>query len=154
MVLDRKPEQNEELDFLVGTWKLDVKASVTGLPSESQMVGMIYPIHDGIWYQWDIQSLRRAGRITWICGWNPSKSNFQVYFYDNHGVHGHESSAGPGWEDDRLRFTGTMYLPEGEVPVIDEFTRIDEDCFHDDVQIQVGDEWKQILHAECHRLIV
>lgn len=150
----QKPDEMKELDFFLGTWKTEAKVTMAGLPPESEMVGRIYPILDGKWYQWDIQSLVRAGRTTWVAGWNPATAKFQVYFYDNHGLHGSEQSVGPGWADDKLRFTGTMYTPEGQVEVVDEFTRIDDDTFHDDFYIRVGDDLKQIVHGECHRLVV
>ncbi|SEP53557.1 DUF1579 family protein [Amycolatopsis saalfeldensis] len=154
MTTGLKPDQMKELDFLLGTWKCDAEVSMQGLPAKSQMVGVIHPIHDGKWYQWDIQSLARAGRTTWVAGWNPAASNFQVYFYDNHGLHGSEASVGSSWESGKLKFTGTMYTHEGKVEVIDEFTRIDENSFHDDFYIRVNDEWKQVVHGECYRLVV
>ncbi|MEU6668499.1 DUF1579 family protein [Streptomyces sp. NPDC046727] len=153
------PEEMHQLDFLLGSWRCPTTVTAPGSPSEtSVVVGTIKPVLGGAWYQWDAlrlpnEQMPRKALSRWmIGGWNATDKTFTALYTDDRGSYGVEHTEPGAASDGHAKFTGQYTIGKGKFTFIDEFTKISDDHFRD--EISAKDSNGGVVPAgsvECYR---
>jgi hypothetical protein len=146
----------KQLDFFMGTWKCDGQMKATPMGGEHPMKTTATGKSDldGFWVNVRVEEKKSKESPT------PIKGNFQMTYdatgkkfhglwNDNYGGWGNATS--PGWEGDKISFTGDMYGMGQKMGSRDSFTKkSDKEMVHTG-EMQMGGKWMVLMEETCKK---
>jgi hypothetical protein len=147
----------KQLDFFMGTWKCDGKMNaVPGIGAEHAMKSTATGKSDldGFWVSVRVEEKKTKDSPLPIKGnfnmtYDAAAKKFEGLWNDNFGGWGHATS--PGWEGDKIAFTGDMFMMGQKMGSRDSFTKKgDKEMVHTG-EMQQGGKWTQIMEETCKK---
>ena len=117
-----------QLKYFLGTWHCEgeVPASPMGPAHKSRATVVTRLDLDGFWYSGTVREEKTAGHPHAMTGmfhetYDPAKKQFVMLWVDNSG--GWSTETSPGWEGDKMAFSGEATMGGEKSPVRDTFTK-------------------------------
>jgi len=117
-----------QLKYFLGTWHCEgeVPASPMGPAHKSRATVVTRLDLDGFWYSGTVREEKTAATPRAMTGmfhetYDPGKKQFVMLWVDNYG--GWSTETSPGWEGDKIAYSGEATMGGEKSPVRDTFTK-------------------------------
>jgi hypothetical protein len=147
----------QQLGVLVGSWKCEGKQNATELFGPAHAVMTEFELKatlDGSWYtfHWTERKTKENPtpmRLSEFWGYDAvAKRLTREFVFDGAG-RGSQSS--PGWEGDKLVFTGELVMGPQKVGVRQTFIKKGDRRVDDLVEVKTADKWIELGSDRCRR---
>ena len=134
------------LEFFVGAWHATGKFHETPFGAEKPIAMTINAArrHGHHWLELRTAEIATAENqdpltATYLWGFDAASRLYTAAWFDSRG--GHATQTSPGWEGDRLTFTGSITAGEMTVPLRDTFIWLDDGHYRHIGETDLGDGW-------------
>ena len=146
----------KQLDIFLGNWKCDGSMKKSPMGPERAMQTSVSGKSDldGFWVAVRVEEKKTKDNPMALKGnfnmtYDAATKKFEGLWNDNMGGWGHATS--PGWEGDKIAFTGDMFMMGQKMGSRDSFTKKgDKELVHTG-EFQMNGKWIQMMEETCKK---
>jgi hypothetical protein len=154
MAMPKPAPEMAQLRFFEGSWTCTGAMAASPFGPAGKMTSTVRTRSDlgGFWTSGVVKAtspgmppLEGMFHITW----DPAAKHHLMFWVDNMG--GWAQSTAPGWEGDKMVFTGDSYMGGKKFTTRDNFAKAAGGAMKHTSELQTDGKWAQTLEETCHK---